>query len=209
MDKKPSRPLGRPKSTQQKQPTNELILQAASTLFMENSFADVSMDDVASASNVTKATVYYYYKTKSDLYTDAMVKLMYRVRKQIIELLRQPIELKTKLQQVAEVYLQIAVHLDMDFFIQNAKSMLDHDQIKAIHTAEDYMYEGMEEVFEEAIANGEIRQVNPAFTVHSYISLLNAGNYQNANGDTLFTNSQEAAKEIVDFFWRSVMIDKS
>lgn len=50
----------------------EQVMAAASTLFLDNGFAGTSMDAVARAANVSKATVYAYFASKEDLF-EAMV----------------------------------------------------------------------------------------------------------------------------------------
>src|SRR5262245_39700990 len=47
----------------------ERILVAATQLFGARGFSDVSMQDVARASGVTKAALYYHFADKVDLYT--------------------------------------------------------------------------------------------------------------------------------------------
>ncbi len=78
--KKKQRALGRPRKEQGAMATEEIILHTATGLFLEKGFQHVSMDDVAEKCNVTKATVYYYYKTKTDLFMDSMISLMVRIR---------------------------------------------------------------------------------------------------------------------------------
>ncbi|MFD2924932.1 TetR/AcrR family transcriptional regulator [Halobacillus naozhouensis] len=207
MEKQTNRSPGRPPHYKDKQPTDELILFNASQLFLENSYQDVSMDDVAKACNVTKASVYYYYKTKSELYTETMIRLMYRIQNMTLQLLNEDKPFRTRLLNVAEAYLKVSVDLDTERFIHNAKNMLSKEQLTAIQKAEEAMYTSMEEFFQEATDQGIISPINPAFAVHGYISLLNTGNYKNADKQTIFSSPQEAAKQIVDFFWKGLTKD--
>ncbi len=207
MEKQTNRSPGRPPHHKDKQPTNELILSKASQLFLENSYQDVSMDDVAKACDVTKASVYYYYKTKSELYTETMIRLMHRIRNLTLQLLSEDKPFRTRLLNVAEAYLSVSVDLDTERFIHGAKNMLSKEQLISIQQAEEEMYTSMEESFREAIDQGLISPINPTFAVHGYISLLNTGNYKNADDHTIFSSAQEAARSIVDFFWKGLTKD--
>jgi AcrR family transcriptional regulator len=44
------------------------VLDAASTLFAAHGYADVSLDDVARAADVTRGAVYHHYRNKSGLF---------------------------------------------------------------------------------------------------------------------------------------------
>ncbi len=59
---------GRPKSEEK----NSLILHAASHLFLEDGFANTSMDTVAKASGVSKQTVYSHFDSKDALFKAAI-----------------------------------------------------------------------------------------------------------------------------------------
>jgi AcrR family transcriptional regulator len=53
-----------------KRRTRETIAQAAADLFHERGFAAVTIDDVASAANVSRQTVFNYFPTKEQMLFD-------------------------------------------------------------------------------------------------------------------------------------------
>jgi len=59
-----SKRQGRPKSEEKR----NLILQSASCLFLQEGFANTSMDNVAKASGVSKQTVYSHFENKDSLF---------------------------------------------------------------------------------------------------------------------------------------------
>ncbi|MDO6567812.1 TetR/AcrR family transcriptional regulator [Alteromonas sp. 1_MG-2023] len=61
---------GRPKSEEK----HNLILHAASCLFVDHGFANTSMDNVAKASGVSKQTVYSHFDNKDALFKAAIIK---------------------------------------------------------------------------------------------------------------------------------------
>src|SRR5699024_11707214 len=82
-----SRPIGRPRHYDNSPPTKTLILDEATKMYLSKGYQAVSMDDVAKQCGFTKATVYYHYPTKADLFTDAMIHLMNRIKSAIIKIL--------------------------------------------------------------------------------------------------------------------------
>src|SRR5699024_12694974 len=96
------KPLGRPKKETHQKSTKEIILQVATDMFLNKEYPLISMGDVAQKCDVTKATVYYYYKTKEDLLTDAMIQIMYRITKGIVKIFNTYITLKEQLCTLAK-----------------------------------------------------------------------------------------------------------
>lgn len=48
------------------------VVQAAFSLFMERGYADTSMQQIADAASITKATLYHHFRDKQDLYLATM-----------------------------------------------------------------------------------------------------------------------------------------
>lgn len=204
MKAKHNRSPGRPRSSDKEQPTEETIIQAASYLFLENSYQNVSVDDVAKKCNVTKATVYYYYDSKADLFTETMVQMMNRIVEKIHSILVEDLPLRKRLLNVTEAHLKATVDIDMDRFMREAKNTLTAEQIKKMHEAEANMYRAIEKAFVDAIAEGEIREVNITFATQAYLSLLKVGNYKTTDNESIFSTVDETAEQIVHFFWQGL-----
>ncbi len=201
MTPKNKRSVGRPKSDNQNQPTEKKILDAATMLFLTHGYQEVSVDDIAHKCNVTKATVYYYYKTKAELFTETMIYMMERIRQLMNQILTEDLPLKSKLLNVAKAHFKATVDIDIEGYMRETKNALSKDQTYSIQKAEDHMYEALEQAFQQAMDSGEITEVNPIFAAHSYVSLLKVGNYRTAKGEGIFSNVDEAAEQIVHFFW--------
>ncbi|WP_245690064.1 TetR/AcrR family transcriptional regulator [Sediminibacillus albus] len=202
------RPLGRPRSSEQKQPTNQSILAAATDLFLANGYQEVSVDDVAAACNVTKATVYYYYSSKAALFTETIVQMMFRIQAQMEAILQEKAPLRNRLLQVAEAHLEATVDIDLDSFMREAKNALTEEQIKKMQAAEEKLYEAIEQAFTEAMDKGEIRKINSTFAAHTYISLLRVGNYRDADDEPIFPTVQVTAEQIIAFLWNGLFTEK-
>ncbi|MCR2822207.1 TetR/AcrR family transcriptional regulator [Lederbergia panacisoli] len=198
------RPIGRPRQDEQAKPTKNVILDVATRLFLEHGYQLVSMDDVAQACGVTKATVYYYYSKKAELFTDAMVKMMMRIRKQMNQILSSDRPLKERLYTFADSFLRATIAIDVKSFFNEANTSLSVTQIQEIKNAEKQMYKVLEEALEEAMLKGEISQGNSKLAAHAFVAILTVGNYKDADENRLFP-IDEMAKQLVGFYWNGLV----
>ncbi|MBM7600900.1 AcrR family transcriptional regulator [Virgibacillus halotolerans] len=202
---KKNRSPGRPPSHKVTQPTNELILQTAAQLFLNHSYSEVSMDDVAIECNITKATVYYYFNTKAVLYTETMIKMMERIRGHIMTILVEDKPLKSRLLKLAITYLTETISIDIDGIMRGTKNTLSESQTQAIRKEEDQMYQVIANVLEDAMKMGEVRKIDPIFAAHAYMSLLTIDTDRNTKEGTFISPPiEETAENIIDFFWRGI-----
>lgn len=204
MLKQSPRVLGRPRHDENAKPKKDIVLETATRLFIKEGYKNISMDDVAKACNVTKATIYYYYPTKGDLYTSALLAMMDRIRLSILQILEQPIVFKERLEQLIEIHLSATVDIDMKNFMREATINLSTSQLKEVQTAENNMYKTIEQAMQREMEQGTIRKGNATFFAHAFMALMSVGYFKDGEGERLFQSEAMAAKEIVDFFWQSV-----
>ncbi|MGE7911954.1 TetR/AcrR family transcriptional regulator [Lysinibacillus xylanilyticus] len=202
--KQSPRVLGRPRHDENAKPKKDIVLETATRLFIKEGYKNISMDDVAKACNVTKATIYYYYPTKGDLYTSALLAMMDRIRLSILQILEQPIVFKERLEQLIEIHLSATVDIDMKNFMREATINLSTSQLKEVQTAENNMYKTIEQAMQQEMEQGTIRKGNATFFAHAFMTLMSVGYFKDGEGEGLFQTEAMAAKEIVDFFWQSV-----
>ncbi|EJS76160.1 TetR/AcrR family transcriptional regulator [Bacillus cereus] len=198
------RPLGRPRQNKNTKSTKEMILEVATRLFLTQNYQIVSMDEVAKECGVTKATVYYYYSTKADLFTATMTQMMIRIRENMSQILSTNKTLKERLLDFSKVYLQATIDIDMKNFMKDAKLSLSEEQLKELKNAEDNMYEVLEKAIDNAIHLGEIPKGNPKFAAHAFVALLSIGNIKDENHNPILANIDDLAKEIVSFYWNGL-----
>lgn len=203
---KSNRPLGRPHISNLKKPTKQLILEKAIQLFLKSGYQLVSMEDVAKECDVTKATVYYYYSTKAELFTDAMVQMMIRISGRITIILSKERPLKENLLELVKIHLQTAFDIDLNTFIKEAKISLSEEQLIQMNEAEEMMYEVIEKTLDKAMENGEIPYQNPKFLAHTFFALLNVANYRDMHQNSILPSIDEMANQIIEFFWKGVKV---
>jgi len=189
-----------------KKPTKEVILENAVKLFLKKGYQLVSMDDVAKECDVTKATVYYYYSTKAELFTDAMVQMMIRISDRIKEILSIERPLKDNLLEIVKIHLQATFDIDLQTFIKDAKISLTDEQMFQMNDAEEKMYEVIQSAIEDAMNKGEIPKGNSKFATHAFFAILKVGNFRDLNNQSIINSVDEMANEIVNFFWRGLSV---
>ncbi|RIX60332.1 TetR/AcrR family transcriptional regulator [Paenibacillus nanensis] len=193
---------GRPKAAENGKSTKEVILQTAIGLFINNGYQVVSIDDIAHNAQVTKASVYYYFESKAELFKESIVALMVRIRERINEMLGADKPLYERLMDVTVAHLRATMTIDMDGFMRESRTSLSGDQVHEIKAAEENMFVSIEQAFLEAIEKGEIPRIHAKFAAHSYIALVKVGNYRQADGASLFADVEEAASSIMRVFWK-------
>lgn len=191
------RPLGRPKKESHEKPTQEMILQVATGMFLDTGYPLISMDDVAQQCDVTKATVYYYYKTKADLFTDAMVQLMERITESIVKIFSTKKSLKEQLFTLAKLHLQATIDIDIHTFMKEAKHSLSHEQEARMKEAEAKMYYVLEEGLQKAMDKEEIPQNNARLGAFIFISMLSAGK----GHENTYESLDDLVTQIINFYW--------
>ncbi|MGE1104460.1 TetR/AcrR family transcriptional regulator [Bacillus wiedmannii] len=198
------RPLGRPRQNKNTKSTKETILEVATRLFLTQNYQVVSMDEVAKVCGVTKATVYYYYSTKADLFTATMIQMMIRIRENMSQILSTNKTLKERLLDFAKVYLHATMDIDMKNFMKDAKLSLSEEQLKELKDAEDNMYEVLEKALDNAMQIGEIPKGNATFAAYAFVSLLSMGNFKDESHNDIPSNIDNLAKKIVSFYWNGL-----
>lgn len=197
------RPLGRPRQEEKSISTKDMILYAATEMFLDKGYPLVSMDDVANKCDVTKATVYYYYKTKSSLFIDAMLKLMGRIKEQIALILSTDKALKTQLFEIAVSHWKATIDIDINSFMKEAKISLTEEQLQQMEQAENEMYLVIEQALKNAMDKGVIPKSNAHLNALIFMSLLTVG-HQAQTSQELDTLPEDTAEEIIDFYWNGL-----
>lgn len=200
MTQNPQRQLGRPKRDLNELSTKDTIIQIATILFLEKGYPLISMDDVAQRADVTKATVYYYYKTKDDLFTDAVVKLMQRITAGMEKIFSQDQPLKDKLYALATAHLRATAGMDVNLFMKEARHSLSDEHEKQLKDAEDQMYRTLENGMQASMDKGEIPQSNAYLASLLYMSMLLIGKTHEKSFDSL----DNIVTPTIEFFWNGL-----
>lgn len=188
---------GRPKATESPQ-TMVQIMRTASFLFMEQGFEKVSLETVAKACGVTKASVYYYFSNKAILFTKCLVFVLKIARDQTASIIKGPGTLRERLLEVAIKHMQ-NTHVDFETMMREASPGLSEEQIAEIRESEGSLHTVLEQAFQEAMEKGEIAPSDPLLLSHLFVAMLTVRNRKEVMNDQ--RTVEQAASDIIQLLW--------
>jgi TetR/AcrR family transcriptional regulator len=147
--------------------TRARILDAAIREFSENGLAGARTEQIAEEAGVNKALLYYYFKSKDDLYAAALEHVIDSVRTESVTVL------KTNA-SAGERFVQIVLdNFDRSHSHPAMKSMMQQEMVR-LHQGEENklasmaekffrpLWEMIDKLLEEGISSGELIRVDPA-----------------------------------------------
>jgi AcrR family transcriptional regulator len=99
----------------EKELRREEILNAAQKVFFEKDFSDATMDDIANAAEVSKGTVYLYFKSKEDIYLTVAMRGFKILQEQLERLVQTEASPIAVLAQLGDALIQF-YHLHKNYF---------------------------------------------------------------------------------------------
>ena len=152
-DVQQKRKPGRPKGTGSIQ-TVQQILRTAAFLFMEHGFEKVSLESVAQACGVTKASVYYYYNNKGVLFTECLQFVLKIAYKSTEEIVNGPGPLRERMLEVAQRHMSNA-HVEFETMMREAATGLTTEQVASIRAHEYALHEQLADDFRKPKTKGK------------------------------------------------------
>lgn len=177
------------------------ILTAAKQVFGRFGFAKTTLDDVANAVGMKKASLYYYYESKEELFKDV-------VKSETSELIK---ELENKIFTIDDVHTQLKTYIKirLDYFqklinIHNltVNSILEFKPITELLYREFFekQIQIVVKIFSDGQQRGELKNVDTQRTANIFISAIesiatkvlckskstNEINYKSIEDDSLF-----------------------
>ena len=157
--------------------TREKILNAGVELLARNSFATVSMTDVAEACGITKPTIYYYFNSKKGLYLELARDILEQIRSKLVSIIDSDLSLREALIRIAQIRFE-SLKNQPDLVRAHFSFLLDPDIRNLIEPLQDEIMALQQAIvpkFTEAIQNGEIDpDTDPLLVSIMFHSTLNA-----------------------------------
>ncbi|MEI2283022.1 TetR/AcrR family transcriptional regulator [Paenibacillus polysaccharolyticus] len=194
---RPARAPGRPKAGTDQASAYNNILMTASRLFMEYGYEAVSLQQIASLCQVTKASIYYHFSSKPELFTIAITRMMAMGMQQTRLRLEEPGTLYERLVNVAAAKMQQS-HVDTETMMREAETYLNADQFAQIRDAEHRIFEVLATHFHREMDNGYLREANPLLLAQAFTSLLMLANREDVR--RMHDTIAELAEELVGLF---------
>lgn len=175
----------------------ERILSVARAAFIERGYADVSMQEIASAAGLTKAAIYYHFPDKEALFASIVEAEFERICQGIAAELALGPPLRAQLERVARFAFTTA-RGDVVRLIGDAHQYCSHPRRLAIRQQIDTPIRLVRDAFVQAQAAGEITNVDIDVVVALYFSMIGGQVKETAIGAALDVSPEDLARMIAN-----------
>ena len=182
---------------QRKAAREDQLLQTATRLFKEKGYRNTSMQDLADALGVQKASLYYYIESKEELLRRLLEHAFTLVGAQIDEIYAADLPPLEKLRRALENHaVTLMDNLNLVSVYMDEYRNLPPRRLKQVLAVRKHYEQTLMQILQEGIASGEFRPVNIEMTVYGLLGMLNwTVQWFSPTGEL---SSQEIASILVD-----------
>ena len=152
--------------------TKKNIFQSAIKTFSTNGYDGATMDEISASAGVAKGTVYYYFKSKDEVFKYIITKGVSLLRQQINEITIGQGDYTYKLRELTKDQLRL-VYENRDLFkvimSQAWGGKIRHSELRELLKA--YMKD-IENFLIRAMEDGTIKKCEPSFLTYTYFGTL-------------------------------------
>jgi AcrR family transcriptional regulator len=154
--------------------TKEGILEAAARIFSEKGYHATSMQDIADAVNLQKASLYYHFASKQEILGDILDHALDLINNQLELVLSQSLSPDEKLRQAMVTYFEtIAENQNLSAVLLLEMKSLEPEQ-KANQAPRRHKFESLwNELIIEGKQRGIFNDVDPSLTGRAILGLMN------------------------------------
>ena len=91
------------------------ILKAARKLFFENGFRTVTIESIAKKAELSKGSIYLYFKSKEEIYTQILLGDIDKFHEHFTDILKSPASASDAIMQFARIYVDLFLN-DRELF---------------------------------------------------------------------------------------------
>ncbi len=181
--------------------TEARIIDAATDLFLENNYADVTTDMIARAAAVTKGGLYHHFPSKSQLYVSMMERDLERKRELFEQAVQMPGTSRERLERLTRDFLELPdaerrltrlVRRDINAFVGEERDQL----VRAYQRA---LPEQIEAILRDGMRDGELAPGDARLLSWSFVALVEVVIAEYA--DRVFDTIEERLDHVLDLFF--------
>ena len=151
--------------------TRERVLQAADRLWGERGVHGASLEDIARDADVTKPTVYYYFPDKSALFTAVVCSVLEEHGAGLKTAARHGSRSRDRL--VSALAFLVDARCSGPRLLRDGGVSLTVDQTSQARSAFfRHFFAPLQQILEEGVRAGELRQLDTAFAAQALLNLL-------------------------------------
>jgi TetR/AcrR family transcriptional regulator len=147
----------------EKEHRREEIINAAQKVFFEKGLQVATMDEIADAAELSKGTLYLYYKSKEDLYLGVMVRGMEILYEMFMKTVNTPEPTIHRLKNLADAYYEFFKHqrnyFRMFYFFQNPQfhKQVSDEMMKTCNSENQKVWRVVIDLIQQGMTEGQIR----------------------------------------------------
>jgi AcrR family transcriptional regulator len=177
------------------------ILAAAERLFVERSYADITMEQIAEESRVTKGALYHHFESKEELYLAMMFADLDEKRRILSEAVDFDGSCRERLRRLTKAFFSLPVikqkviqlvRRDVNIFDDAARENL----VRAYQHA---LSEPIERVLSDGIRDGDLAPTDPRLLAWHYIALVEVTLSRYAEAQ--FSHVEARLDHVLDLFF--------
>ena len=181
----------------------EQILDAALHVIVQNGYHQSRMDDIVLTSGLSKGAIYWYYKSKKDMYLDLVNHWVVRYSNSLLKLPQEDISSGEQLKNLFETFFK---QFEKDPIVFKALlefwSLAGRDtdfKIKLEKVTQNFIHY-IESIIKKGVESGEFKQVNPNIAAMSIMVVI-----EGISWFTLFEKNSVSAKEYTDTVFEFIL----
>ena len=173
------------------------ILKVAHPLFVECGYKSVSMQQIADAAQIHKATLYHHFLNKDAIFIAVVKMALRQMRSQVAEVIDQGGTAADQLAQVAW-HIFIKAQSDIGRLMTDAQENLPTEERHALLRDEIFPWDLYEEIFSQAVAGGELPEIDIDMAISMFLGLAFGQSWVRRIGRINSPLDQHVATTIVD-----------
>jgi AcrR family transcriptional regulator len=139
------------------------IIQAALVCFTRKGYNNTTMDDIVAESGLSKGSLYWYFKSKDDLFAEALLSVFADVGQEAMAALEQCLTASDKLRAMAQATVDFAKKVEGFFslFLEFWASSPHREEAGKLWVGLLFQYKDIVvEIIEEGVRSGEFKPVD-------------------------------------------------
>jgi len=195
----------RSRQTEEVSPTRELIMEAATRLFLEKGYRGTTISEVMEGVGITKASFYYYFENKKDLYFACLDNIFQSIFGEALDDIKKEQDTLSRLEKRWEA--TRAFLPEMITFLQLIKESLrdenEEHRRKAAEILRESLIEPLVGDLNRGIESGELRPMESDIVVFAIVSVLEMVSYRPMIDDKYSDDQIDQA--ILDFILNGLL----
>lgn len=149
-----------------KEAQRQRIMQAAVKVFGKQGYHRSTITQIAQTADMGRGTLYWYFKSKEDLFREVILQFMHGSVQQLQEMINQEDSLEQTLRKIIRSWLDMAVeqpeyvHIMYSIYSHHAEGELAHELLSATTELYRQIIAFLEALFQKAIHSGQMRSAD-------------------------------------------------